>query len=337
MEHVHAHTSQFARSERVELTPRAFHKISAGGNRLIQHIETELRPFRVHIDLTGEVAEIIGDDVAVTLASKILAAICDEGVSDRQGEGDEKGRSVEATTAWVIDDALKRDLAFRLSGITLPVRPMCLSQVAFMKLLLSPEAPLVFGIGPTGTGKTRLAIAAALNQLAEEHVKHVVISRPHVLTPGETMTPELRAETGCCEQFMPIHDAMHDLIGIEEAHALMEHEKLIVTPLGRMRGRTFNDSFIIIDDAQNISARLLRMAVTRMGQGSRLVITGDPTQSELIGDEPSGLPHLLELLEGSGLAHVHEFATREIVRNDLVARIETLYARERSAEAQIAA
>jgi phosphate starvation-inducible PhoH-like protein len=145
---------------------------------------------------------------------------------------------------------------------------------------------------------------------------------------GEVMTPALRAETGPDEQLTAIEDALHDLIGHEALKRLAGSGQIEITPLGRMRGRTFNDSFIIVDEAHNMTVRKMRMVVTRIGQDSRMVITGDPAQVDLPGDEPSGLAHLLGLIKGTDLALVHEFTRRQIIRNDLVARLETLYAGE---------
>jgi phosphate starvation-inducible PhoH-like protein len=205
---------------------------------------------------------------------------------------------------------------------------MSLSQAAFMNAMLFSPRSLIFGVGPTGTGKTHLAIAAGLNQVAELRFKSLVITRPHVRLEGEIMTPELRAETAYGEQLTPIEDELHALIGREDTRRRIEKGLIEIVPLGRMRGRTFNETFVVVDEAQNMTVRKMRMAVTHLGRGSRMIVTGDPVQNDLPSGETSGLTHLLGMIAGTDLAMVHQFQNIEIIRNDLVARIEMLYSRE---------
>ncbi|MEO1013861.1 MAG: PhoH family protein [Pseudomonadota bacterium] len=221
---------------------------------------------------------------------------------------------------------MKRDFVFRLKGIFHPVRPLSLAQVAYMDDLLDKRAPLVFGVGPTGTGKTHLAIAAALSQLASEEIKRIVVTRPHILQEGEVMTAEMRAETRRDDQFAPIFDVLHDLLRHDDIAQLIDQRRLEILPLGLIRGRTFNDSSIIVDEAQDMTVQRMRMAVTRLGRRSRMVVTGDPSQVTLRTDEPSGLAHLLNLLRETDVARIHEFKRGEIIRNETVAKLEALYA-----------
>jgi phosphate starvation-inducible PhoH-like protein len=116
-------------------------------------------------------------------------------------------------------------------------------------------------------------------------------------------------------------------LGHAEVRRLKEHEQLEILPLGRMRGRTFNEAFIVIDEAQNMTVRKMRMALTRLGFGSRMVVTGDPSQIDLHEEEPSGLPHLLNMIADTDIALVHEFQGTNIIRSDVVARLEALYER----------
>ncbi len=238
----------------------------------------------------------------------------------------EPAAPVEETIAAVVADALKRDFVFRLKGIFHPVRPLSLAQIAYMDDLLDRTAPLVFGVGPTGTGKTHLAIAAAISLLAQERVKRIVVTRPHVLEDGEVMTAETRAERRRDDQFAPIFDVLHDLLRHDAIEELMDQRRLEVLPLGLIRGRTFNDSYIVIDEAQDMTVQRMRMAVTRIGRRSRMVVTGDPSQVTLRTDEPSGLAHLLGLLRGKDIARIHAFERRAIIRNETVAKLEALYA-----------
>ena len=290
-------------------------------------MERAVRPYRLQVMPRPDGVRLAGDSVAVSLAHEML-----DRLAKTLKAGGHVDESLVSTTALtVVQNALRHDLAFRLTGLRHPVRPMSLSQVAFLNALLYSGRPLIFGVGPTGTGKTHLAIAAGLSLVAEERFKSLVITRPHERLAGEIVTPEMRAETADDDQLTPITDVLRDLIGHDEIKRLIDGGMLEIAPLGRLRGRTFNESFIVIDEAHNMSVRKMRMAVTRIGRNSRMVVTGDPSQSDLPSDEPSGLAHLLGLLAPTELALVHEFNTREIVRNDLVASIEALYANEEGA------
>ena len=291
---------------------------------LVKSLERMALPFSFSLSGTPEGFQISGDEAAVTLVSKVLERVrrnwAENGLADAS--------LLEPGIASLVQKTLKRDLAFRLKGLPYAIQPMSLSQVAFMHTLLSKDETFIIGIGPTGTGKTHIAIAAALNQLALENVKHIVITRPHVFRDGEVITQASREEMERDGQFDFFEDILCDLVGFKQFDQLIEQRKLEITPLGHMRGRTFNESFIIIDDAQNMTVRKMRMAVTRIGRGSRLVVTGDPAQVDLRGDEPSGLAHLLDLIQGTDIATIHRFATDQIIRNRTAARLEELYAHQ---------
>ena len=297
------------------------HVLSEHDN-LVKAIRKAVLPYHFHLSRAIGAIQISGDEVAVNLAAKILQRVCDT----QPDCGNAEPTLVKATISSVVSNALRRELAFRLKGLPYPLQPKSLSQVAFMNMLLEHDHTLMFGLGPTGTGKTHMAIAAALNQLAKEEVKSIVITRPHVVMKGEVVTPKTRAELEFDDQFVYFEDILRDLVGNEEMKTLISHRKLELIPLGHMRGRTFNEAFLLIDEAQNMTVRKMRMAVTRVGWNSRMVITGDPGQADLMGDEPSGLNHLLDLLQGTDLARIHKFEQQEIVRNAFVARIEELYA-----------
>lgn len=300
---------------------------------LLRAAENALLPYRFQLSPTHQGIQIAGDDVAVVVMSQILERIRD--LVSVSPSVDPSALRVAASN--VIANNLKRDLAFRLKGLRHPLQPLSLSQVAFMRTLLVPGERLIIGLGPTGTGKTHIAIAAALNQLAEERVKHIVITRPHIVMEGEVQTAASRNELEYDSQFEFFEDILRDLIGYQEFSRLIEGHKLELTPLGHMRGRTFNESFIIVDEAQNMTVRKMRMAATRLGRGSRLVVTGDPAQVDLRGDETSGLSHLLGMIEGTDIATVHRFQNSQIIRNGLVARLEELYSRQPGARPAFAA
>lgn len=316
----------------IPLAPQLVERLTAGRDSPARYIEMSLRPYRVQITPGPGVLRVVGDEIAVTLVATIVGKIAEM----VQAANDGRHNLVAEATASVLDNALKFELAYRLKGINQAVRPMSLSQVCFMNALLHSERSLLFGIGPTGTGKTHLAIAAGLSLVAEGKYKSLVITRPRVLLEGETMTPALRAETAYDEQLTPIDDELRHLISPHEVQRLTEQGLIEITPLGRMRGRTFNDSYIVVDEAQNMTVGKMRMAVTRLGRNSRMVLTGDPAQVDLVGDQVSGLTHLLQLIAGTDLAMVHRFETYQIIRNPVVAQLETLYSGDGEARARAA-
>jgi phosphate starvation-inducible PhoH-like protein len=322
-----------ARSHDAPFPQRHVDLLFSGAHAPGRHIELAVRPYRLQITPQPGGVRLAGDEVAVTLAGKTIEQIC--AVLKATGRSDEA--LIRDTVASVIQHALTHDLAFRLTGIRNPLRPMSLSQVAFMNAILHADRSLIFGVGPTGTGKTHLAIAAGLNLVAESRFKSMIITRPHVRMEGEVLTPELRAETSHDDQLTPIQDMLRDLVGQEESRRLTDHGLIEIMPLGRMRGRSFNQSFIVVDEAQNMTVRWMRMAITRLGRASRMVVIGDPAQNDLPSGEASGLTHILRLVGGTELALVHQFQNHEIIRNDLVASIEALYSQEDGADMRPAA
>lgn len=321
------------RSQDVKLPDLLSERLLAERDGFVKLAEMAVLPFSFQISATSDGLQVKGDDVAVMLVSRALERIAD--AMRRTASADNS--LFKAMLSSEVENSLSRDLAFRLKGMFRPVRPMSFGQVSFMQALLSKDEKLVFGIGPTGTGKTHLAIAAGLNQLAELRVKHVVITRPHVVMEGEVVTPTVREEVEYDQQFCVFEDILRDLVGHEEFSRLVSERKIEIMPLGQMRGRSFNQSFIIVDEAQNMTIRKMRMAVTRIGRDSRMVVTGDPSHVDLRGDEPSGLAHILGLVRGTDLAHVHYFDNQQIIRNEIVARLEELYARDNALNAAAAA
>jgi phosphate starvation-inducible PhoH-like protein len=187
------------------------------------------------------------------------------------------------------------------------------------------ERDLSFGIGPAGTGKTYLAVACAVEALTSEQVRRLVLVRPAVeagerlgFLPGDLaqkVDPYLR----------PIYDALYEMLGFDRVARLIERAVIEVAPLAFMRGRSLNDSFIILDEAQNTTVEQMKMFLTRIGFGSRAVVTGDVTQTDLPAGRPSGLRHSLQVLRGvSGVAFNH-FDAADVVRHPLVQRIVQAY------------
>jgi phosphate starvation-inducible protein PhoH and related proteins len=184
---------------------------------------------------------------------------------------------------------------------------------------------LAFGIGPAGTGKTYLAVAAAVESLDQEQVRRIVRVRPAVeagerlgFLPGDMsqkVDPYLR----------PMYDALYDMIGAETVTRLIERNVIEVAPLAFMRGRSLNESFVILDEAQNTSVEQMKMFLTRIGFGSRAVVTGDITQIDLPSGQKSGLRNATEVLqEVEGISFTY-FTPRDVVRHALVQRIVEAY------------
>ncbi len=204
-----------------------------------------------------------------------------------------------------------------------PIRPKTAAQAQYVQALA--QSDLTFCIGPAGTGKTFLAMAAASAALKAGIVNRLVLSRPIVeageslgFLPGDMLDkvdPYLR----------PLYDALHDIIGSDRTRRLTEHGTIEVVPLAYMRGRTINDAFMILDEAQNCSPSQMKMFLTRMGFGSRMAVTGDITQSDLPSGQPSGLHHALRVLDNVDGVRVCRLTERDIVRHDLVQRIVLAY------------
>lgn len=210
------------------------------------------------------------------------------------------------------------------------IGPRSPGQRAYLEALR--ERDLVFGIGPAGTGKTYLAVAVAVSMLLTGRVERLVLSRPAVeagerlgFLPGdlrEKVDPYLR----------PLYDALHDMLPAEQVANRMASGEIEIAPLAFMRGRTLAHSFVILDEAQNTTPMQMKMFLTRLGEGSRMAVTGDLTQVDLPGSVKSGLRDALETLEGvEGIRFVH-FTDRDVVRHDLVTRIVRAYAQRGSAD-----
>ena len=188
---------------------------------------------------------------------------------------------------------------------------------------------VTFGIGPAGTGKTYLAMAMAVSALREEKVSRIILTRPAVeagealgFLPGdlyEKITPYLR----------PLHDALHDMMPAEDIQKNMEKAVIEIAPLAYMRGRTLNNAYIILDEAQNSTAEQMFMFLTRLGHGSKAVITGDPTQIDLPQHKSSGLVEAVRALRQTAGISIVEFTRKDVVRHPLVQRIIEAYEEHR--------
>ncbi len=221
----------------------------------------------------------------------------------------------------------KEEATIHLPKRSLTARNM--SQRAYLRSL--KQADMTFGIGPAGTGKTYLAVAVAVSLLSARRIKRLILTRPAVeageklgFLPGDLadkVNPYLR----------PLYDALHDTLGFDKTAAFMESGLIEIAPLAFMRGRTLNDAFIILDEAQNTTKEQMKMFLTRLGFGSRAAITGDITQIDLPsfaheqGAERSGLIHAMHVLSKVQGIHFCQFTSADVVRHPLVGRIVHAY------------
>ena len=277
------------------------------------------------IHVRGNAVSLAGEPADVALAERVISELVEVVGSGQRLTPDAVAHSVamltgaaEASPAEVLTlDILSR------RGKT--IRPKTLNQKHYVDAI--DAHTIVFGIGPAGTGKTYLAMAKAVNALQTKQVSRIILTRPAVeagerlgFLPGtlsEKIDPYLR----------PLYDALHDMMDPELIPKLMGAGVIEVAPLAYMRGRTLNDAFIILDEAQNTTPEQMKMFLTRLGFGSKIVVTGDITQVDLPGGAASGLRAAMRILDGIDDIHFAELTSADVVRHRLVSEIVDAYAR----------
>ena len=237
----------------------------------------------------------------------------------------ERSRVVETGIAEEVEIAVPEYTydALVIDGGLLKIRPRTEGQAAYVRAMR--ENAMTFCAGPAGTGKTYLAVAMAVNWLSKGAMQRIILTRP-AIEAGESLgyLPGTFQEK-VDPYFRPLYDALYEMLGIEKTRKLIEREVIEIAPLAYMRGRTLNKSFIILDEAQNTTARQMKMFLTRMGPRSRMVITGDPTQIDLPQGEKSGLAHALNILSSIGGIAFTWLDETDIVRHSLVQQIVEAY------------
>ncbi len=279
----------------------------------------------VRIDLRSDAVHVEGPDEAVARVQRIFQdfeTLRRLGVNPYNGELNGMLRLVvadPATTLRSLADSGKQ----RSAGIKRAVQPRSVNQRRYIEAI--EQSDMVFGVGPAGTGKTYLAVAMAVAAINAKKVSRIVLVRPAVeagerlgFLPGtlqEKVDPYLR----------PLYDALYDLLDPERVDKMLEKNIIEVAPLAFMRGRTLNDAFIIMDEAQNTTIEQMKMFLTRMGNNSKAVITGDITQIDLPNPSKSGLVDAINVLNGvEGILFCH-FEESDVVRHALVQRIVRAY------------
>lgn len=289
----------------------------------IRLLETGLN---IRANLGEDALEIDGDPAGVARAEAILQdyfTLTGEGAVFKDGEMNSLLRVVigdpEVTLRALFNSGRQRSFGKKV------LAPKTVTQRRYLEAIERND--LVFGIGPAGTGKTYLAVAMAIQALISKKVTRIILTRPAVeageklgFLPGslqEKIDPYLR----------PLYDALYDMLDAEKVEKLLERASIEVAPLAFMRGRTLNDSFIILDEAQNTTAEQMKMLLTRQGFNSKVVITGDLTQVDLPNGRRSGLLDAYDILkEVEGITFV-QFDERDVVRHTLVQKIVRAYDR----------
>jgi phosphate starvation-inducible PhoH-like protein len=280
----------------------------------------------VRVQLRNDAVEIEGGDADVARTGQILTDYADlvgEGQVFSNGDLNSFLRVVtadpEASLRGLVESGKQRAFGKKL------ITPKTVMQRRYVDAI--EHSDLVFGIGPAGTGKTYLAVAMAVSALLSKQVSRIILTRPAVeagerlgFLPGtlqEKIDPYLR----------PLYDALHEMVDVEKVEKLLERNTIEIAPLAFMRGRTLNDAFIIMDEAQNCTPEQMKMILTRQGFNSKMVVTGDPTQVDLPGNHRSGLAEVVDVLRGVEGVQFVQFDDRDVVRHALVQRIVRAYER----------
>jgi phosphate starvation-inducible PhoH-like protein len=282
------------------------------------------------IYLRGNELTLEGDEGSIDHAK----AIVDE-LSELVAQGVAIGpQTLEAVDGVLTVDGratdVLHDVVWQHRGQT--VAPKTIGQKAYVDAIRANT--VTFGVGPAGTGKTYLAIALAVAALSEREVARIILTRPAV-EAGERLgflPGDLQAKVD--PYLRPLFDALHDMLDADRLLSYVDKGMIEVAPLAFMRGRTLNDSFIILDEAQNTSPEQMQMFLTRLGFGSKVVVTGDITQIDLPREQRSGLVHVIKVLEGVPDISFIRFSDADVVRHKLVQRIVNAYKNHADATGQ---
>jgi len=303
----------------IEVSNQVATELAGSRDAVLREIE---RHVECDVYLRGNVVTLDGEEEAVQAASMVVRELV---------ELIEQGHDIAPGTIQAVTGALDqhRSPAEILEDVvwrhrSKQVAPKTVNQKRYVDSIRSNT--ITFGIGPAGTGKTFLAVALAAAALSRREVNRIILTRPAVeagerlgFLPGDLMAkidPYLR----------PLFDALHDMLDAEKVATYLERGQIEVAPLAFMRGRTLNDSFIILDEAQNTTPEQMKMILTRLGFNSRMVVTGDVTQIDLPKHEGSGLVVVGEILEGIEGIEFVRFGGEDVVRHRLVQRIVEAYA-----------
>jgi phosphate starvation-inducible PhoH-like protein len=297
--------------------------IAVAGNRE-ENLRLIEREVGAHIGARGNEIRVRGAPEQVARATQLLGELLKLarlGHPITTGEVEYAARLVGAGRAEA-EEVVFAEVAL-VSDRGKPIKPHTQMQREYLQAIARSD--LTLAIGPAGTGKTYLAMAMAVRALREKQVARIILTRP-ALEAGERLgflPGDIQAKVD--PYLRPLFDALYDMMDLEKAQKLMERGAIEVAPLAFMRGRTLNDSFIILDEGQNTTPEQMKMFLTRLGFGSKAVVTGDITQTDLPRGQMSGLNHVREILPDiAGIAFVY-FSDQDVVRHELVQRIIQAY------------
>ena len=303
------------------LEPQDVERLANLAGPFDEHLrQVELR-MGVEIANRGHVFRVTGDEKAVEATEKLLHALYEEAATETLDPHKLHLRMGEASLDPIDDGFAPQDVAIRVKRGT--IRGRGDNQQKYLHAIATHD--INFGIGPAGTGKTWLAVACAVEALERNEIQRIMLVRPAVeageklgFLPGdlaEKIDPYLR----------PLYDALYEMLGVEKVAKLLERNVIEVAPLAYMRGRTLNDAFVILDEAQNTTIEQMKMFLTRIGFGSTAVVTGDLSQIDLPKHQKSGLRDGIDVLRGVDGISFTFFTARDVVRHPLVARIVRAY------------
>ena len=306
--------------ERVEQLVNLFGNLDENIKRLENH-------YNVSITSHAGQLKLIGETINVSNASRAIKCLL---------EIINKGETLTPQNIDYVINMVKDDDDDKISRLTdascicvtakgKPVKPKTLGQKRYVEAI--QKNTITIGVGPAGTGKTYLAVALAVNAFRSKKVNRIILTRPAVeageklgFLPGDLqqkVDPYLR----------PLYDALYDMLGAENFQRCQERGDIEVAPLAYMRGRTLDDSFIILDEAQNTTQEQMKMFLTRLGFNSKAVVTGDITQIDLPGDKKSGLKQAVQILKGIDDIAITKLNAKDVVRHHLVQEIINAYER----------
>jgi len=311
-------------SQEITLLPADNHRLSNFCGELDSHLRQIEQRLQVDIANRSNHFKVSGVDEAVKAACAVIQKLF-EMAEKEEITPEQVHLSLQDAS---IDQLLQESATPQLPAVAIRTKRGVIkgrgrNQQDYLRKILSHD--INFGVGPAGTGKTYLAVACAVEALQNETVRRIILVRPAVeageklgFLPGDMaqkVDPYLR----------PLYDALYDMLGIERVEKMLEKNVIEVAPLAFMRGRTLNDSFIILDEAQNTTTEQIKMFLTRVGFGSTAVITGDITQIDLPSERMSGLIHVLKVLKDVEGISFTFFGVRDVVRHPLVQRIVAAY------------
>ncbi|QGX41710.1 PhoH family protein [Permianibacter aggregans] len=296
-------------------------RLSAVTGQLDDNLRQIERRLGVEISNRSNQFRVIGDREQAEAAADVVLALFE--LSETQGAITRADLHLLLQQFRVREDKQKMEKDFTVFTKRGPIKARNSNQANYIDSIRHSD--ISFGIGPAGTGKTYLAVACAVDALERQQVRRIILTRPAVeageklgFLPGDMaqkVDPYLR----------PLYDALYEMLGFEKVEKYMERNVIEVAPLAFMRGRTLNESFVILDESQNTTVEQMKMLLTRIGFDSRAVITGDITQVDLPRNTKSGLRHAIEVLQGIDRVSFTFFTAEDVVRHPVVMRVVRAY------------